>query len=272
MWVPSRLRHKRHAPVDLGAVSAVPFDKVREKAEGIEGMLSGFSMQVMDSVLTFQRAVGSEGGIFEFGVYKGRSAAVLSAHAQPTEKFLIVDVERYITDETLSGLFSSPEFHLGSSENFAKDYDGYARLKRSVRFMHVDSSHSYRTTLNELKLADALLSAEGVLCLDDFSNLHYSQILPALYKYLYRSWTDLRVFLVTDAKCYICRRKHFDRYGSFVLNSLLDEMGRRGNRHVTLARTDVDREYRAFYLREKTDPDEDDLYGRSIYGHFYEKP
>ncbi|NNH59441.1 class I SAM-dependent methyltransferase [Rhizobium laguerreae] len=272
MWVPSRLRHRRHAPVDMGAVPVIPFETVREKAEGIEGMLSGFSVQVMDSVLTFQRAVGSNGGILEFGVYKGRSAAVLSAHVQPSERFVLVDVERYVDDETISGLFSKPDFHLGSSEEFARSYPHYSDLKRKIRFMHVDSSHSYRTTLNELKLADALLAPDGVLCLDDFSNLHYSQILPALYKYLYRTWTDLRVFMVTDAKCYICRRKHFDRYGSFVLNSLLDEMGKRGNRHVTLARTDVDREYRAFYLREKTEPDEDDLYGRSIYGHFYEKP
>ncbi|MFF0919839.1 class I SAM-dependent methyltransferase [Rhizobium leguminosarum] len=268
----AKLRHRRHPKINMDGASAISFEDVRAKAEGIEGMMSWFSMQVMDSVLSFQNAAGLKGDLLEFGVFKGRSAAVLSAHVKSTEKFILVDVEPYITDETIASLFAKPEFLLGRSEEFAKSYQGYRSLKRSVRFMHVDSAHSYRGTLQELKLADQLLSADGVLCLDDFSNLNYSQILPALYKYLYRNWTDLRVFLVTDAKCYICRRRHFDRYGSFILNSLIEEMKKRGNSNVTIARTDIDREYRAFYLRDKDWPDEEDYYGSAIYKHFYEKP
>ncbi|QWW70158.1 class I SAM-dependent methyltransferase [Rhizobium sp. WYJ-E13] len=268
----ARFRHRRHPAVNMDGVATFPFGEVQEKADSIEGMMSAFSMQLMDSVLAFQKATGVTGSILEFGVFKGRSAAVLSAHVQPKDKFVLVDVEPYMTAETAASFFAKPDFHLGRSEEFAKSYDGYTSLKRSVRFMHVDSTHSYRGTLEEMKLADALLAPDGVLCLDDYANLNYSQILPAVYKYLYRSWTDLRVFLVTNDKCYICRRKHFDFYASFVLNSLVEEMRKRGNSNITLARTDIDREYRAFYLREKNFAGEEDHYGQAIYGHFYEKP
>lgn len=245
------------------------FEQTKVLAQSIEGMMSLFSMQVMDAVLTHQRQFGLKGHLAEFGVYKGRSAAVISAHRLAGERFVLVDIERYITDETVSSLFSTPEFWLGGSEDFARRYPDFAVLKGSVRFMHVDSSHSYRATFAEMKLADQLLSEGGVVCLDDFTNLNYSQILPALYKYLYTTNTDLTVFLVTDEKAYLCRRPWLEQYGTFVLKYLVDEMGQRGNPAVTIARTDWDDEYRAFYLRPRAEG-ETDKYGETIYGRYYE--
>jgi hypothetical protein len=134
--------------------------------------------------------------------------------------------------------------------------------------MHIDSGHGYRTTFEEMKLADKLLCEGGIACLDDFTNLNYSQVLPAIFKYLFTTGTDLTVFLVTNEKAYLCRRAWFDRYATFVLDGLLDAMARRGNPAVTIARTDSDPEYRAFYLRPRAQG-ETEKYGESIYRQFY---
>src|SRR5262249_19718411 len=153
------------------------------------------------------------------------------------------------------------EFVLSASEDFAQRFTDFVSLKGRVRFLHIDSSHAYRTTLNEMALADELLSSDGIVCLDDFTNLNYSQILPALYKYLYTTRTDLTVFLVTDEKGYLCRRPFFERYAGLVLSRMIQEMTARGSEPVCLARTDADPEYRAFYLRKRLSPEEGPFYG-----------
>jgi hypothetical protein len=248
------------------------YNSVERLASSIEGMLSVFSMQVMDSLLSYQAELGVSGHVLEFGVYKGRSASVLSAHVAAPERLILVDVEKLITDETLGRMFARPEFVLGRSEDYSKTFPGYRDLRSAVRFLHVDSSHTFKTTLAEMRLADELLAPNGIVCLDDYTNLNYSQILPAIYKYLFTNRTDLTVFLVTDIKCYICRKEFFDVYAGFVLERMLPALAARGNSSVSIARTDRDEEYKAFYIRPKDFADEGDRYGESIYGHFYLTP
>jgi hypothetical protein len=246
------------------------FERSFSFARGVEGMMSEFSMQVMDSVLQFQREAMRPGHLVEFGVYKGKSATVIGFQARPDERVILVDVERYIQDETLRALPCNAEFVLGRSEDFKAAFPEFGRIAGKVRFLHVDSSHAYRTTLAEMALADDLLAPHGILCLDDYANLNYSQLLPAIYKYLFTQRTDLTVFLVTNEKCYLCRRRYFPRYADFTLRRLLDEMQVRGAGAVTLARTDVDEEYSAFHCRESLSSDEGRRYGEAIYGRLYE--
>lgn len=270
-WTNIFKRRGAQVPVPSSRVKH-DFQSVQQLASNIDGMLSVFSMQVIDSLLSYQADLSIAGHIVEFGVYKGKSASVLSAHVTKPERLILVDVDRKITEETLSSFFSPAEFVLGRSEDYARTYPSYDDLRSNVRFLHVDSSHAFRTTLDEMKLADELLSPDGILCLDDYTNLNYSQILPAIYKYLFTARTDLTVFLVTDIKCYICRNAYFNQYAGYVLRDMLPAMAERGNTSVAISRTDRDREYKAFYLRPKDTPDEGDRYGESIYGHFYEKP
>jgi len=55
-------------------------------ADNVEGMLSPFSMAVMDSVLSFQAARGVKGDIVELGVYRGKSATILSGRLSVGEQ------------------------------------------------------------------------------------------------------------------------------------------------------------------------------------------
>jgi hypothetical protein len=138
--------------------------------------------------------------------------------------------------------------------------------------MHVDSSHTYRTTLAELSLCEGMMAERGIIVLDDFTNLDYSQIMAAIYKYLYTKRTELTVFLVTAEKAYLCAKQDFDYYGRYVLNGLLEDMALRGAGAVCLARTDWDPEYRAFCLRHQSASESDPYYGMQLYGHFYKEP
>jgi hypothetical protein len=256
----------------VGTRLARDFGSVEQFASSFEGMLSMFSMQVMDSVLSYQDELNVSGHVVEFGVYKLKSAALLSAHVTAPERLILVDVDKQFTDDAIGRLFVRPEFVTGRSEDFSRTFPGYGRLRSAVRFLHVDSSHTFQTTSAEMRLVDELLSPDGIACMDDYTNLNYSQILPAIYKYLFTNRTDLTVFLVTDEKCYLCRKGFFERYAGFVLRQILPALALRGNSSTAIARTDRDKEYKAFYVRPKETAEEGDRYGEQIYGHFYKAP
>jgi hypothetical protein len=238
------------APIRDHAQSGVTFSEARAVACSIEGMLSDFSMGVLDSVLSFQNHQGVSGHILEIGVYKGRSAAFLAARAQSTHRLILLDIDCARIEvhklQTLSS--TSVELCQASSDQLLSLGD-YETMKSSFRFVHVDSSHGYRATLNELAICDELLAPRGIAVLDDYTNLNYSQILAATFKYLYTTKTDLTPFLVTEEKAYLCRKGEFDFYGEYILRDILAEMKFRGLGDNGLARTESDDEYKAFFLR-----------------------
>jgi hypothetical protein len=250
---------------------APSFGSVKTAALEIEGMLSQFSIAVLDSVLSFQEK-SLQGHLLEFGVYRGRSAAVLASHARSDERLILVDIADQIDMEKIRRIYPNAEPIICSSEEFASTFHDYRILKGRCRFIHIDSSHRYRTTFSELSLAETLLCDGGLVVLDDFTNLDYSQILAATYKYLYTTRTKLCVFLVTAEKAYLCKKADFAFYARYALDQLIEDMVARDVAEVCLARTDVDEEYRAIHLRERTSGETDRVYGRSLYGNLFQSP
>jgi len=244
------------------------FEKSKIIADLIEGMLSPFSMAVMDSLLAFQRERGTTGDMLEMGVYHGKSAAILAGRLSPAERLHLYDIANYFDRDALAKTGARISFNVSDTRHLKKRH--FRDLKRAVRFCHVDASHMFEPTMHEMAIADFLLSDEGILCLDDYTNLNYSQILAAAFKYLFTKRTNLVMFLVTDEKAYLCRRSSFPRYARFVLDDIIKQMDERGVRGTCLARTDDTPEYGAFYLRNKNPNEADDFYGGETYRHFYQ--
>lgn len=254
------------------ASSAGAFAAARADAEATEGMLSEFSMAVMDSLLALQDDLAIAGHVVEFGVFKGRSAMLLAHRARPSERLILVDIERYLDQKRLADVFPGFEFVQCASEAFARTFPDYRALAGNCRFLHVDSSHGFRTTLAELAMAEELLAERGILVLDDFTNLNYSQMIAATYKHLYSGKSGLAMFLVTEEKGYLCRAADFEFYARYVLAEMLGDMAARGLAGVCLARTDTDPEYRAIHLRPHLPGESGPHYGESIYGALYREP
>jgi hypothetical protein len=252
--------------------TAHSFRTIKAQAMAIEGMTLEFSLAVMDSLLSFQTTQKVTRHLIEFGVYKGRSAAILANQCKDEERLLLVDVADYPERETLRGICDRAEFVTSSSEDFPIKFSDCNVIQRHCRFVHIDSSHRFRATLQEIALAESLLCDGGIIALDDFINLNYSQILAATYKYLFMTDTELCIFLITDAKAYLCKKQDFEKFGRFVLDKLLLEMTERDIGNLCLARTDADDEYRPIYLREKYSSETDSFYGLELYAHYYQTP
>ena len=233
-------------------------------------MFSDFSMAVVDSLLSKQ---SKNGDLLEIGVYRGRSAALIGRHLRSNERLTLVDITDYLDRDSIKPFSESVDFKICSSEMLKFVFSGtYNALKGRCRFIHIDASHAYRPTLLELKLADQLLAKSGgFIAMDDFANLNYGQNIAAIFKYLYTSGTDLELFLVSDEKCYICRKRDREEMSTYILSHLLSDMADRDIPDGCLSRTDTDPDYRAIYVRRQEN-NEGHLYGEEIYGAYYLTP
>jgi hypothetical protein len=220
----------------------------------------------MDSLLAQQRQFGISGDIVEMGVYHGKSAVIMAGRLSDAETLHLYDIADYFDRDTLQESNRKLRFNIGSTMDLKrKDFP-----RRAIRFCHIDASHMFDPTMHEMALADYMLSDDGILCLDDYTNLNYSQILAATFKYLFTKRTDLKLFLVTNEKAYLCRSPWFRRYASFVVDSMIPAMADREIKEICLARTDDTPSYGAFYLRPKGPGETDDFYGRDLYRGYFE--
>ena len=255
-----------HAPLATGPALGAneAFLAARAAARPIDGMFSDFSMAVIDSLLSFQKEAGISGNILEMGVYKGRSAALIGTHLAPQERLILVDIMDYLDRQAIAPFRKSVDFILTPTDDLKNALPDYAGRHRSFRFIHIDASHNYAETFTELAMADELLADRGIISMDDFTNLNYSQNIAAIFKYLYTQPTDLALFLVTDEKGYLCRKQDLAFYVQFVLDRLISEMGSRDISDCVLARTDVHPDYRAVYARTRLSGETGHHYGVDI--------
>jgi hypothetical protein len=243
------------------------FEKSRAISTSIEGMLSQFSMAAMDSLLAFQAERGTTGDMVELGVFRGKSAAIIAGRLTGGEKLHLYDVADQFDRDGLGKTGANLQFNIANTLELS--HRQLREHRHAIRFCHIDASHMFEPTMHEMKLADYMLADNGVLCLDDYTNLHYSQIVAATFKYLFTTKTDLTMFMVTDAKAYLCRHKVFLAHAREVISTMIARMADRGE-NVCLARTDDTPAYGAVYMRPKEKGETADFYGLEIYRPYYE--
>ena len=275
-WAYSKREQLQGPPKDLDAIASltlpenVAFKNLLPQLDEIEGMFTHFSMSVIDALLSFQKDTGVEGDMLEFGVFRGKSAALLGRHLNPSEHLTLVDISDYLDRRAIEPFGSAATLMVCGTEDFKKKYADYNRKRRSFRFIHIDASHNFRPTFRELSMADELLANDGIIAMDDYANLNYSQNIAAIFKYLFTKKTDLMMFLLTNEKAYLCRRSALAKYLPFVLDRILAEVASRGIPSC-LARTDSDPQYQAFYLRPREATDDSCFYGLNIYSSLYQR-
>ena len=219
-------------------------------AGAIEGMLSSFSIANIDTLLSFQSAKGIVGHLVEMGVYRGKSAAVLAVYQGTDERLILIDITDNLDRTHLFEATSRAEFYLGDTRNTPTLVDDHDGLLGKCRCIHIDASHQFDSTMQELAIADALLGPDGFIMCDDFAHLDYAQNAAAIYKYLYTSGTNLTPFIITAEKAYLCRRDAFKLYGEMVLYGMTDQLSLRGV-DAAIARTDRCDDFAAFHLRHR---------------------
>lgn len=171
---------------------------------------------IMSAFLNAQQVVGD---IVEVGPYLGKCTVVLAAHCRSGERLHVVDLfgKSADTEENRAEVVWN-DYGAASRRNFEHHFsafhdslpriwEGDSRLlleslqAQSVRFFHIDGSHTRSKVHDDLERARSALVRGGIIVLDDYRTLHAPGVAAAVWPMLDRG--DLQLLALTGQKMYL---------------------------------------------------------------------
>jgi hypothetical protein len=201
----------------------------------VEGWLSPLDFAVMTSVLMAQGTIPVEGDLAEIGVWRGKSAILLSHFVEEGQTLHAIDVfDLYYPGEVPSGptkpyadpatfranlsAFGCPAAVSEIVSDTRHDDMLVAKLAtRGVRFFHIDGGHSYEHVEADCSTALAAVTGDTVLSLDDFMQIDNPAVTEAIIDTFRDAPGGLVPFAVTRKKLYLAPREAVDGYWRYLI-------------------------------------------------------
>lgn len=198
--------------------------------------------ELFDLINLFDSAsINQKGGVCEIGVHHGKLFILLNQTTQPEFDSYAIDV---FDDQKLnidnSGCGSVQRFkenlsyhdrHGGtntviiSGDSTDSGLELTKKIKPgSIRFFSIDGGHTATHTLNDLKIANELISNEGVVILDDILNHRWMGVIEGAVDFLGTRPT-LVPFAMGHNKLYFCKFSYHSYYYNLLLNNHLPKLG-----------------------------------------------
>lgn len=184
----------------------------------VAGWLNPFSGLVLASLSSFQRRQGFAGSVGEIGVHHGKLFTLLHLGRDAGSSSFAVDAfDRQDLNVDRSGCGDEAKFRrnvsrwsdVGAVEVFrgsSQMLRPRALLERVARprLISIDGGHTSGQTAADLKLAEAVGSAEMIVVLDDVFHAYWPGVLSGLAEYI-SGGGALRPFAVTPGKVLMAR-------------------------------------------------------------------
>ncbi|MEM5294261.1 class I SAM-dependent methyltransferase [Burkholderia sp. JPY481] len=175
--------------------------------DGIEGWLSPTAALMSAALAQYQAGKGYRGHIAEIGVYHGKYLTGLATAVQTGESAIAIDVfDEQAKNLDLKGYdeVGSSAIHSLTERSFLENARKYCPdapvriIKRSsldvkpadilemgrVRFFSIDGGHTRDVLLNDLALAEATLTPEGIISIDDILNPQWPGIITGAVRFM----------------------------------------------------------------------------------------
>lgn len=203
----------------------------------LEGWLTADDAEVTADLLRLQEATEGDAPLVEIGVYCGKYLSLLMASAARTrsrvlgiDTFQFKDLASVVAGLTalVPDLMPGLSLHAGSSRELTPE-SLLGMLGRPARFISVDGSHEYADVLHDLRLADAAVSAGGLVAVDDFLNPLTLGVNRAVNAFMESAPTLAGVACGAN-KLYLARPMRAGLYREHLERHLLATPARRGER------------------------------------------
>jgi hypothetical protein len=201
---------------------------LRKNIDSVAGYLTTLDAETIAALGKFQTANDVAGDLCELGVHHGRLFFILAHLRQPGEKALPVDL-------FLDGDGNDNDTHRGRDKAFfnnskrmnidlddvltanTQDLSPKDLLDRinKARIISVDAGHLHDEVANDLELARAILTDDGVIIADDYFNIYWPGVTTATNAFIAEPG-DFAPFLITSGKLYICRKDKLELYEKFA--------------------------------------------------------
>lgn len=188
----------------------------------IEGWLCDAARDLSLRLIAHQKVMGWQTAGLEFGVHKGRFLALLAAtHPLTIGVDALLDADGVpLNQEDRRSALAVIERNVGTVTStrprmfgsYTRDLSADALLRLSPQgfsFIHIDGGHEAEDVTCDLGLAQRLLSAQGIVAVDDVFNAGTPGVAEGFFTFLggNRGFTVLaicgnKVFLVRDTRAY----------------------------------------------------------------------
>lgn len=198
----------------------------------VEGWVEPKILSVMD-YLNFL-PINKKGGACEIGIHHGRFFIALNQLIDNYDSYAIDVFDRQDLNIDRSGEGRKDLFikyiieydyaHKGNNVVIIEDdstntSSDISIIKNgSIRFMSIDGGHTVEHVFNDLKIAERILSNEGVVILDDINNHWWMSVIEGLTKYLIQS-PPLIPFAVGNNKMFLCKMSYHPYYIQRMIES-----------------------------------------------------
>jgi hypothetical protein len=203
----------------------------------IPGWLLDYTALATMEILKFQEQTEISGSLFEIGVFAGRYFSILLRSALNSDSTIVgLDTFQHVDQDRVRAFLNSVSPHYGklvliegpSSEWNARDL--ITELGEPARFISIDGSHDKSDVFWDLRLAEEVISKEGVVAVDDFLNPVAFGVNEAVNQFFLQP-RNLVPWAYLPNKLFLARPAWADRYKTFLEEAVLrDEVGPESNR------------------------------------------
>lgn len=198
---------------------------IRTQFGEFEGWCHDDSAYLSTSLLNDQAAQGWSSGVVEIGVYLGKYLSVLYRKAR-LQGLVTVGIDTFEW-EPMEKVVAKYNQIFGGTDDLrlvrcsSRDLTPAEIIEhlrgRKASFISVDGDHAAEGVEADLKLAQQLLTQQGIVVIDDFLNQRAIGVSEGSYRYFLGGDPDLVPFLWCANKLYTCRRACYDHYKDVVL-------------------------------------------------------
>jgi hypothetical protein len=206
---------------------------IRHRRREVDGWLARCDAEIFARLLESQLGNGITGAIAEIGVHHGKSFIPMAISNNGRLCYAIdifgrqefnIDIsgcgdkDVFVRNLTKFGVDAKGVFidERPSTEVTPSDIEGKVG---KVRFFHIDGGHHHDVALNDLNLAEAVVSDNGVIAIDDVFRPEWPEVSMALFSYLARKTKDFVPFAIGYNKTYLCQRPFAELYRGILTSS-----------------------------------------------------
>src|SRR5580704_13176347 len=136
------------------------FDEYMKHFSNVDGWFQTPAIAIWDSLLSYQQEQRISGNLLEIGVWKGKSAGLAAMHCEAGDVCVFVDA--LPLDEAKASISAAVPgvtcHYLQEQSQFLARHPFVSQAIRGFRWIHVDGEHSGQSVINDLEIADHLLS------------------------------------------------------------------------------------------------------------------
>ena len=194
----------------------------------IDGYMSPQSPTLFFYCHRLQEQFDVRGSLVEIGVFKGKSLLVMDALVREGESLLAIDI---FDSSVKKGRSEREELRLAAERNIeqhainkdkiilkARDSlrmsgrDIVDIIEEKARLIHIDGNHRMPYVLHDLELAAECLADGGIVVLDDFFIITWSEVTEAYFRYVHSGRNTIAPFAFGFGKLYLCGITHQKTY------------------------------------------------------------